>query len=357
MVETELTNAAADGASEEKTRRVVTTAIVAFTALGLAASAALLVDYLRPIPLFCSETSGCAQLRLDVHSHMLGLPTPAFGVIGYSLLAVLTISRGDTARFLHLVTATFGSLFAGYFLFLQVSLSTYCVYCMTVDISSIILLSLVLLRVRAEADLAWPRDAAIAGGVLACALGAPLLSHVLVRVRVPPVIAAEMKKTPPGQVTIVDFIDFECPYCRQTYADFRPTLASHAGKFRMVRKQTPLVRIHPHAYAAARAACCAESLGKGDEIADALISAPLDQLTDDGCTKMASQLGIDEAKFRACLSDPATQKKIESDQADFKAAQGHALPTIWINDELIEGAEGPDALRKAMDHALGEVGG
>ncbi len=350
---------AADGASatDERTRRIVTTALIVFTAIGLAASAALLVDYLRPLPLFCSESGGCAQLRASTHAHMMGIPTPAVGVVGYLLMGVLTIARGDASRFLHLVIATFGSLFAGYFLFIQVSLATYCAYCMTVDISSIILLSLVLFRVRFEADVSFPRGAATAGGVFLLAVGAPLLSHLLVRVQVPPIIAEEMKKTPPGEVTIVDFIDFECPYCRQTHADFQPTLAQHPGKYRLVRKQMPLVRIHPHAMAAARAACCAESFGKGDDMAERLISVPLDQLTDDGCTKIATQVGLDEATFRACLSDPATTKKIESDQADFKAAQGHALPTIWINDEVIEGAQGPDALKKAMDHALGEVGG
>lgn len=353
MVDTQLTQRTD---ADARTERIVMTALIGFTAIGLAASAALLVDYLRPLPLFCSETGGCAQLRASAHSHIFGLPTPALGVAGYTLLAVLTLVRGDTSRFLQLVTATFGSLFAGYFLFLQVSMSTYCAYCMTVDISSIILLSLVLLRVRAEADVTYPRGTTTAGSVFALALSLPLASHLLIRVHVPPVIAAEIQKTPAGQATIVDFIDFECPYCRQTHADFEPALAKYRGRYRVVRKQMPLVRIHPHALAAARAACCGEALGKGDEMADRLISAPLDELTDDGCTKIASQLGLDEATFRACLSDPKTQEKLKSDQADFTAAQGKALPTIWINDEVIEGAQGPDALRKALEHALGVVG-
>jgi len=366
MVDSELTkpapNARSDAqndgrdATEARTQRIVTTALVALTALGLAASAALLVDYMRPLPLFCSETSGCAKLRATDAAHMFGLPTPAIGLVGYGVLAALTIARGNVARFLHLVVATFAALAAGFFLYVQVSMSTYCTYCMTVDIASIVLLSLALLRVQSEADLSFPRGGGIAAGVFALAVSGPLLSHALIRVQVPAVIAAEMKKTPPGQITIVDFIDFECPYCRQTAADFQPTLAKYQGRYRLVRKQIPLSRIHPHAMFAARAACCAEAMGKGDEMADRLISAPVEDLTDDGCTKIATQVGLDEAKFRACLSDPATQKKIESDDADFKATQGHALPTIWINDQVIEGAQGPDALRKAMDRAAG-VGG
>jgi uncharacterized membrane protein/predicted DsbA family dithiol-disulfide isomerase len=349
MAESELT--------EARTQRLVYVAIVVLTALGLAASTALLVDYLRPMPLFCSETGGCAQLRASSYSHILGLPTPVFGVAGYTVLAVFTLLRGDTARFLHLVTATFGALAAAYFLYLQVSLSTFCGYCMTVDITSIVLLSLVLMRVRTEADGFSARGSVGIGGVFSCAIAVPLLSHALVRTQVPEVIAAEMQKTPPGQVTIVDFVDFECPYCRQTAADLEPTLQKYRGKFRLVRKQMPLTRIHPHAATAARAACCGETFGKGDEMAAKLISVPPDQLDDDGCSKIASSLGIDDQAFKACMVDPRTQQKIESDQAEFKAAKGHALPTIWINDEVIEGAQGPEKLQKAMDKAISDLGG
>ncbi|HEY2368475.1 MAG TPA: thioredoxin domain-containing protein, partial [Polyangiaceae bacterium] len=188
------------------------------------------------------------------------------------------------------------------------------------------------------------------------AIGIPFLSHLLVKTTVPEVVAAEMAKTPPGQVTIVDFVDFECPFCRQTAADFEPTLAKYPGKYRLVRKQMPLTRIHPHSAAAARAACCGETFRKGDEMAAKLFSAPVDQLDDDGCAKIAESLGIDADAFKACMTDPNTQKKIDADAAEFKAARGHALPTIWIGGEVIEGAQGPEKLQKAMDKAISELG-
>ena len=341
---------------EERTQQLVYGAIVALTALGLAASAALLVDYLRPMPLFCSESGGCAQLRASQYSHILGLPTPVFGVAGYSALAVFTLLRGDTARFLHLVTATFGALAAAYFLFLQVSLQTFCAYCMTVDVTSIVLLSLVLMRVRTEADGPSAKGTLAIGAMFTAAIGVPFLSNALVKTHVPEVIAQEMAKTPAGQVTIVDFVDFECPFCRQTAVDFDPVLAKYPGRYRLVRKQMPLTRMHPHAATAARAACCGETFGKGDEMAAKLFSSPVDQLDDEGCAKIASGLGIDEAAFKACMIDPRTQSKIDADAAEFKAAQGHALPTIWIGGELIEGAQGPEKLQKAMDKAISELG-
>jgi uncharacterized membrane protein/protein-disulfide isomerase len=355
MDESQLTNESKPTPADPAKRVYI--AIVALTALGLGASTALLVDYLRPLPLFCSETGGCAELRHSIYSHMMGLPTPAVGVAGYSLLALLTLLRGDTARFFHLVAATFGALAAGYFLFLQFSLWTFCAYCMTVDLSTIVLLSLVLMRVRTEADGTSIRGTLAVAGIFALAAAMPLLSNVLIKTPVPDVIAAEMKKTPPGQITVVDFVDFECPYCRQTATDFAPTLEKYRGKYRLVRKQMPLTNMHPHAATAARAACCADTMGKGDIMADRLFSAPIDDLTDDGCAAIAQSVGLDETAFRACVADPKTQKTIDADHADFKSTHGHALPTIWINGEVIEGAQGPDALRKAMEHAAGEVGG
>jgi uncharacterized membrane protein/protein-disulfide isomerase len=358
MAEGELTTTPASSESERevRTQQLVYGAIVALTALGLAASAALLVDYLRPLPLFCSESGGCAQLRASQYSHILGLPTPVFGVAGFSILAVFTLLRGDTARFLHLVTATFGALAAAYFLFLQVSLHTFCGFCMTVDITSIVLLSLVLMRVRTEADGPSAKGTLAIGAMFTAAIGVPFLSHALVKTKVPDVIAQEIAKTPPGEVTIVDFVDFECPFCRQTAIDFEPALAKYPGRYRLVRKQMPLTRMHPHAAVAARAACCGETFRKGDEMAAKLFTTPVAELDDDGCTKIAQSLGIDADAFKACMVDPATQKKIDADAADFKAAQGHALPTIWIGSEVIEGAQGPEKLQKAMDKAISDLG-
>jgi len=227
---------------------------------------------------------------------------------------------------------------------------------MTVDVTSIVLLSLVLMRVRTEADGPAAKGSLAIGAMFAAAIGVPFLSHALVKTHVPDVIAQEITKTPPGQVTIVDFVDFECPFCRQTATDFEPVLAKYPGRYRLVRKQMPLARIHPHAAVAARAACCGETFRKGDEMAAKLFSAPVTELDEEGCAKIAQSLNIDADAFKACMADPSTQKKIDADAADFKAAQGHALPTIWIGGEVIEGAQGQEKLQKAMDKAISELG-
>ncbi len=354
--------------SDAKSARLVYVGLVALVAIGLAASTALLIDYMRPLPLFCSEAGGCGQLRQSQFAQFGPIKTPVIGVVGFLVLASLTLARGPIARFLHLVVASMGALVGGMFLFLQVKLSTFCVYCMFADLSVILTLGLVLMRVRLEADgfsasrgapneARARRETLIVGSIFATAIMLPFIPHFIVKTPVPAVIADEMRKTPPGQVTVVDFIDFECPFCRQTAVDFEPTLAKYRGKVRLVRKQVPLVNKHPHALVAARAACCAEQMGLGDEMAARLVSMPPDDLTEDGCASAARGLGLDEGAFRSCMRAATTQAQIDADQADFKAAKGHALPTIWIGTHQIVGAAGPDELREAMEKAIKEVGG
>ena len=124
----------------------------------------------------------------------------------------------------------------------------------------------------------------VGGRMLVAAALLPIVVGWRLAGRPPPAIRAEMARTPPGQVTVVDFVDFECPFCRMTNAALQPLLDAHQDRLRVVRRQVPL-RMHPHALDAARAACCGERLGRGDAMASALFSAPVESLTREGCEK------------------------------------------------------------------------
>src|SRR6185437_10462513 len=100
-------------------------------------------------------------------------------------------------------------------------------------------------------------------------------------------------------------VDFECPYCRMTHASLQPLLEAHSNEVRVVRRQVPLP-MHVHAHDAARAACCGEELGKGEAMANALFSAPVEELTPDGCEKLAQSVGLSLDPYRACIADPRT---------------------------------------------------
>lgn len=341
--------------SRSLTSRITYAAIVVLTTLALCASTALLIDYLRPAPLFCDEGGGCNAIKHTSYAAWGGVPTPVFGVLGFLGMGVLSMLRGDIVRFLHLVGASAAACLAAFLIYLQISLGHLCPYCMIVDVSSLALLPLVFLRLRGEIDgPTRPGGQTLVAAALVTAFVVPVLAHALIKPKLPDVVAAEIRKTPAGQVTVLDFADFECPFCRQTHQDFQPILARYAGRLRVVRKQVPLDHIHPHAMTAARAASCGEQMGQGEAMADRLFTIDLEELTPDGCAKLATELGLDEAQFRACMLDPTTQAKIDADKAEFRASGAHGLPTIWIGTQKIEGAQGPEALQAAVARAVGE---
>ena len=199
------------------------------------------------------------------------------------------------------------------------------------------------------------RSRALLAFTLAPALVVPVAIGSFRKATIPEAIAREIAQTPRGAVTVVDFADFECPFCRMTHASLAPLLSEHHDRVRVVRKNVPLKQ-HPHALDAARAACCGDQMGKGEAMADALFSAPVDELTPEGCAKLAASLGLDEDAFKQCTRDPATDARIHADQAAFKAAQGHALPTLWIDEEKIEGMPQDDTLEKTLERAIARRG-
>lgn len=336
-------------------RSLARTSVLLVPALaGLVASSILVVDYVRPAPVFCDPESGCAALRQTIFAAFFGVPTPVFGVIGFLTIGSLALVSGVTARRGLATFTSVAALFAVFLLGIQALAATWCKFCVVADTSACVAFGAAVWRVLGQWDPPEARAPRIASAAaLGLAVIVPATIGSLKKAIVPDVITREMAQTPPGEVTVVDFADFECPWCRKTHALLAPLLAEHHDRVRVVRKNVPLTRLHPHALDAARAACCGEQMGKGDAMADALFAAPEDDLTPEGCAKLAVSLGLDEAAFNQCTRDPATDARIEADQAVFKASHGHGLPTLWINDEKIEGYPPEDTLEKALARALG----
>ncbi len=323
---------------------------------GLAASAALTIDYLQPRPVFCSEGGGCEALRQTVFAAPLSVPTPLVGLVGFLALGVAVLLPGRRARVTQVVLATGASLVGALLLATQVALGRFCPYCCVADVSAIASAFVAWWRHLGAADAPPPRALAYAGaGSMVIAALLPITIGWRLAGRAPEVIRAEMARTPPGKVTVVDFVDFECPYCRMTNAALEPILEAHKDRLRVVRLQVPL-RMHPHAHDAARAACCGEQLGRGDAMAGALFSAPVESLTREGCEKIAESIGLPLDPYRACVGDPKTDQRIEADHATFKAAGGYALPTIWVDGNALIGAQPREALEKAIVDALAHAG-
>jgi protein-disulfide isomerase/uncharacterized membrane protein len=334
--------------------------VLVLCAAALAASAALFIDYMRPGPVFCSEGGGCAALKHTAWGHPLGIPTPVIGVSGLLAIAISAMLRGERARRAQALLAVVGGAGALTFIGVQIALKTVCPYCMVVDSSTVLLMGLSIARWRFGWDPPERRAELIgAVGLLLNAIGLPISIGLLrtpqpppiaVSPETPPIIISEMRKSPKGVITVVDFIDFECPFCRATHKELGPVLAEYKGRVRLVRKQVPL-RMHPHATDAAKAACCGELLGKSEEMADALVEADADQLTPEGCEKIAEKLGLDLTRFRACVKDPATEARLKADAETFKEAKGRGLPMLYVGEQRLVGEQDKESLKEAFDKA------
>jgi protein-disulfide isomerase len=137
-------------------------------------------------------------------------------------------------------------------------------------------------------------------------------------------------------VTIVEFGDFQCPYCKQAAASMRTILARHPQDVRLVFRNLPLSKIHPNATIAAQAAVCADQQGKFWEMHDAMYEDQ-NSLAVDGLKQTAARLGLDAARFASCLTDGSSAQVLG---ADGQAARDLGLtgtPYFFINGRPIDG--------------------
>jgi len=161
------------------------------------------------------------------------------------------------------------------------------------------------------------------------------------------VIAAQQ----PDTVTIVELVDFECPFCRALQQQLVAALPRAPEPVHLVRKMVPLPQ-HKHALTAAVAWCCADAQGKGDAMADALFAADPKELTIAGCEKLAEKAGLDLDRYRAAMKAPATIETLKRHLLDAQAAQVDSLPTVYIGGERLMGASASvDDLVVLLDRA------
>jgi uncharacterized membrane protein/predicted DsbA family dithiol-disulfide isomerase len=318
--------------------------------LGLVASAASLADSLAPTPAFCAET-GCAVVRASAWAKPLGVPLPVLGVAFFALATALAVAGPRFTRVRTLVAIAGGVFALGLVAVQAFAIGAWCKLCLVADVAALAHAVAVVLTPASPASAA---RRAIVGMAAAAAIAVPLArgadTHAdrMTSVRtagLPDVVA---KAQVPGALTIVDFVDFECPFCRALHGRLVTAVDRANVPVKVVRKMVPL-SMHPGAMPAAIAWCCADEQGRGDEMAEALIAAPTAELTPAGCERIAARLGLDMDRYRACAAAPRTQQRIERDLADARAAGIRSLPTIYIGEHAFVGAKASVAeLERAM---------
>ncbi len=138
-----------------------------------------------------------------------------------------------------------------------------------------------------------------------------------------------------ADITVLAFIDFECPFCQASYQTFKKVMDKYGSVVNIVFKHLPLVDIHPNSIAAANAASCAQAQGKFWEYYNILfVEKRLDQ---NSLIEFAESLDLDSKKFRSCLSLQTYQLDIQQDIVDAVELKVQGTPTYFVNQNIIEG--------------------
>lgn len=157
-----------------------------------------------------------------------------------------------------------------------------------------------------------------------------------------------------AKVTIVEFADFQCPYCQAAESTLKTILTTHHGDVALVYRHFPLP-MHPYARDAARASECAASSGEFAELHDAFFGQR-DSLGKKPWTRFASEAGIaDTAAFATCIKSKSADAAISKDEAAARKLGVTGTPTFLVNDRLLVGFAGPDTLERYVQDALGRT--
>jgi protein-disulfide isomerase len=154
-----------------------------------------------------------------------------------------------------------------------------------------------------------------------------------------------------AKVTIIEFSDFQCPFCSRAHDTVEEVMRSYAGKVKLVYRQMPLTQLHPNAMKAAEASLCAHEQGHFWEYHDTLFKNQT-ALEPGKLKEYATQLGLDGSKFTACLDGNNKSETVRADMKEAEAAGVSGTPAFFINGVFLNGAVPMDEFREVIDAEL-----
>jgi protein-disulfide isomerase len=151
-------------------------------------------------------------------------------------------------------------------------------------------------------------------------------------------------------VTIVEFSDFHCPFCRKTQPVLDELRARYGAKIKLVYRDFPLDSLHPQARAAAEASHCAMDQGKFWEFHDRLFK--IDDASQAALSRIAKETGLDFATFETCRSSGKYKNVVQVSTLEGARLGLSATPTFFINGRLLVGAQPIEAFVTIIEEEL-----
>jgi protein-disulfide isomerase len=154
-------------------------------------------------------------------------------------------------------------------------------------------------------------------------------------------------------ITIVEFSDYQCPFCARSEPLVHEALAAYPTQARLVFKHYPLTSIHPQAMPAALAAAAAQKQGKFWEMHEKLF-ANQRALAPEQLTQYARDIGLDMAQFEADMNSDVIKAQVQEDIALAQRSGVRGTPTIFVNGKILQ-QRSLDGFKQIIDPILKEA--
>lgn len=155
-------------------------------------------------------------------------------------------------------------------------------------------------------------------------------------------------------VTIVEYSDFECPFCARHLPTVEKIMQEYDGQVRLIYRHFPL-SFHPQAQKAAEASECASEQGKFWEMHDKLFAMnEAGTLSLENFKKAAGELGLKQAQFDSCLNDGKYADRVQSDFSQGSQYGVNGTPATFVNGKLVSGAVPFESFKTVIDQALAD---
>ncbi len=162
-------------------------------------------------------------------------------------------------------------------------------------------------------------------------------------------------------VTLIEFSDFQCPFCRKLWRDTLPEIKKNyidTGKAKLVYRDFPLTSIHPSAQDAAEASECADDQGRFWEMHDKIYQEQdkkgenTIQFGIADLKKWAGAIGLNMAEFNNCLDSHKYKDEVAKDMSDGQVSGVSGTPGTFVNGNLLKGSQPYAVFAKAIDDIL-----
>ena len=163
-----------------------------------------------------------------------------------------------------------------------------------------------------------------------------------------------VRGAPGAIVSIVEFSDYHCPFCKRVQSTLVEILAKYPDRVRFLFRDFPLERLHPQARQAALAARCAHDQGKFWEYHDVLF-AQAPRASSDDLNQYAGQVGLDSNKFKSCLFQDLHHQAVQRDLDEGNRLGLDGTPAFFINGRFLSGSQPLEKFVQIIEEELARV--